>query len=106
MEFGGGSLQQCFHYLQMVRNNDFNLFDYGDKKTNIRMYGRETPPAYNLTEITAPVRLYYSKDDDTATMENAIRLQSQLPNHKSSYLVPIDDFLRLRVQPLCSESSL
>lgn len=56
------------------------------------MYGRETPPAYNLTQVTAPVHLYFSKDDDTATMKNAIRLQSQLPNHKSSYLVPIDDF--------------
>lgn len=89
---GGGSLRQCFHYLQMIRNGEFNLFDYDDKKTNMRMYGRETPPAYDLTQITAPASLYYSKDDDTATMQNVIRLRSQLPNLKSSYRVPMDGF--------------
>lgn len=92
MESDGGSLRQCFHYLQMVRNGEFNLFDYENEETNMRMYGQDTPPAYNLTQITAPVSLYYSKDDDTATMKNAIRLQYQLPNLKSSYRVPIDDF--------------
>lgn len=76
----------------MIRDGGFHLFDYDDKKTNMRMYGRETPPSYNLSQITAPVNLYFSKDDDTATMENAIRLRSQLSNHKSSYLVPIKDF--------------
>lgn len=56
------------------------------------MYGRSTPPLYNLTAITAPVNLYYSKGDDTATLEDAIDLRNQLPHIRSSYLVPIDDF--------------
>lgn len=56
------------------------------------MYGQYTPPAYNLTKITAPVTIYYSKDDDTATMQNAIKLRSQLPNFQTSYLVPSDGF--------------
>lgn len=60
---------------------------------NRQMYnGSDTPPPYNLEMITAPVNLYYSKGDDTATFENAIDLKSQLQNLRSAYLVPIDDF--------------
>lgn len=83
---------QMFHYAQMILNGDFSLFDYRDKKKNQEAYGRDTPPPYNLTAITAPINLYYSKNDDTAIIENAVKLQHQLPNVKSSYQIPIDDF--------------
>lgn len=76
----------------MIRNYDFSLFDYDSKLMNRLKYGQNSPPKYNLTEITAPVNLYYSKGDDTATMENAIKLQSLLPNLRSTYLVPAEDF--------------
>lgn len=76
----------------MIRNGDFNQFDYRDKKKNREVYGRDTPPPYNLSRITAPINLYYSKNDDTAIMENAVKLRYQLPNVKTSYMVPIADF--------------
>lgn len=76
----------------MIIKGEFSLFDYDDERTNQRRYGQSKPPLYNLTKITAPVNLYYSKGDDTATTENAIHLQKELPNLRSSYLVPIDDF--------------
>lgn len=76
----------------MILHEDFSLFDYDSKKKNRKVYGKDSPPSYNLTQITAPVHLYYSKGDVTATMENAITLQHQLPNLKSAYLVPVDDF--------------
>lgn len=83
---------QTFHYAQMILNGDFSQFDYRDKKKNHEVYGRDTPPPYNLTAITAPVNLYYSKNDDTAIMENAMILRKQLPNVRSSYRIPINDF--------------
>lgn len=76
----------------MILNGDFSQFDYRDKAKNREVYGRDTPPPYNLTAITAPVHLYYSKNDDTAIIENAIKLRQQLPNVKSSYRIPIGDF--------------
>lgn len=89
---GGGSLRQAFHFLQVIRSGEFNQFDYEDERTNMRMYGRKTPPAYNFTKITAPVSLYFSKDDDTGTMKDAIQLKSKLPNLKRFYRVRWEDF--------------
>lgn len=76
----------------MIKQGEFRLFDYDDPQMNQRRYGQPIPPLYNLKKVTAPVYLYYSKGDDTATTENAIHLQKELPNIRSSYLVPIDDF--------------
>lgn len=81
-----------FHYAQMIINGDFSQFDFRDKKKNQDAYGRDTPPPYNLKAITAPINLYYSRNDDTAIIENAVKLRHQLPNVKSSYLIPISDF--------------
>lgn len=88
----GASTRQVWHYLQMIRNGDFSQFDYEDKKMNLRMYGRDTPPPYNLTQITAPIHIYYSKDDDTSTIENTKKLFHQLHNIKSTHLVPVAGF--------------
>lgn len=76
----------------MIRNGDFSRFDYEDAEMNRRMYGRDTPPPYDLTQITAPINIYYSKDDDTATIENVDKLFYQLQHIKSKYLVPVADF--------------
>lgn len=89
---GGASVSQFVHYGQMIIYGDFSLFDYENAQMNRKMYGRDTPPPYNLTAITAPVNLYYSKNDDTATFENAKELESQLQNLKSSYFIQIEDF--------------
>lgn len=56
------------------------------------MYGSDTPPSYNLTQITAPINIYYSKDDDTATIENTQKLLTLLRSLKSTHLVPIAGF--------------
>lgn len=89
---GGASVSQFVHYGQMILYGDFSLFDFENARMNRQMYGRDTPPAYNLTAITAPVNLYYSDNDDTATSENAIELESQLQNLKSSYFIQNKDF--------------
>lgn len=76
----------------MIRGGEFNQFDYESVRMNKKMYGRPTPPPYDLSKITAPINIYYSKDDETATAENAVKLFPQLQNLKSTFLVPIEDF--------------
>lgn len=88
----GVSVRQCLHYLQMIRNGEFNQFDYENARMNREIYGTNSPPPYDLTKITAPVNIYYSKDDDTATIQNAVKLFPKLKNLKSTYMVPLDDF--------------
>lgn len=56
------------------------------------MYGSDTPPAYNLSQVTVPINLYYSKDDSTVPLENVVELQTQIRNLKSSIIIPINDF--------------
>lgn len=88
----GASTKQGLHYLQFMRSKEFHQFDYDNRWTNKRIYGRDTPPPYNLTKITAPINLYYSKDDNMVAAENIIELKSHLKSVKSSYIIPIDDF--------------
>lgn len=85
-------MRTCFHYIQLIRNGGFRQFDYENKKINRQVYGRDTPPEYNLTLVTTPVNIFHSKDDDTAIYENVIALESQLPNVKSRYVIPVPDF--------------
>lgn len=86
------SLRTAFHYLQLVRNGGFRQFDYDSKRKNRQIYGRDTPPEYNLSAITVPVNIFHSKDDDTAIFENVLQLESQLPNVKSRNVVSIPDY--------------
>lgn len=88
----GVSFKQGVHYIQSVRAGGFQQFDFDSKKINQKIYGSDTPPAYDLSKITVPVNLFYSKNDDTASLKDVMLLQSQLQNSKLSYLVPIDDF--------------
>lgn len=88
----GASVRQSLHYLQFIRSGGFNQFDYDNKRMNQRMYGSDTPPPYNFSQITTPISLYYSKDDNLVAAENIIELQSQLKSLKSAYVVPIEDF--------------
>lgn len=59
---------------------------------NKKMYGSDKPPKYPLKKVSAPVNLYYSKDDNTGTLDNVMRLQSELPNVQLSYMVPVESF--------------
>ena len=40
--------------------------DWGEKM-NMVEYGQPTPPPYNLTQVTAPVVLYWGENDWLAT---------------------------------------
>lgn len=58
----------------------------------MEVYGQEEPPAYNLTQVTAPTFFHYSFGDETATVQNAMTLKARLPNLVGESVVPRDDF--------------
>lgn len=78
-----------------MRSNEFRKFDYDDVRKNEEIYGQKEPPAYNLTQVTAPIFFHYSIGDETATAENALTLRSRLSNMVGSYIVPRTDFAHI-----------
>lgn len=80
------------HFGQMIINGGFDQFNYDSRIANYQKYRRFTPPPYDLSKISAPINLYYSKGDDVGTYANALKLESQLSNVRSSNLCPVDDF--------------
>lgn len=85
-------MRQALHFLQIIRSGVFRQFDFENKRINRKVYGSDAPPAYNLAKVTAPVNLYHSKDDNTAVIDDVMRLRAILPNVKSIYRIQADDF--------------
>lgn len=62
------AMKQFIHFGQLVKNGGFSFFDYGDSK-NLKMYGSNIPPEYNLSNIICPVAIYSSKNDGVVPLE-------------------------------------
>lgn len=58
----GASTKQMLHYSQEIQSAKFRQYDFGIIQ-NLEKYGQLTPPNYDLTKITAPTFLLYSKND-------------------------------------------
>lgn len=67
------------HYGQLIRSHRFCQYDHG-KDRNLQIYGRPTPPEYNLKNCTAKVALVYADADTLAAAEDVKRLPKKLPN--------------------------
>ncbi|XP_050072240.1 lipase 1-like [Anopheles maculipalpis] len=76
----GASSKQLLHFAQLNLSGRFQQFDYERKEQNLAHYGRENPPSYNLTTVTAPVVIFYGLNDWMVDPANVIRLANELPN--------------------------
>lgn len=85
-------MRQGIHYVQLMRDDGFRQFDYDKPQLNKKHYGTPIPPDYDLKNVKTPVNLLISSNDETAILENALKLKSHLPNVKQTYIVPVDDF--------------
>lgn len=56
------SMKSIGHYMQQIENGRFSYYDYGNEK-NLKLYGSEHAPDYNLTAISVPVALIYGQND-------------------------------------------
>lgn len=88
----GVSLRQGIHYVQLMRDGGFRQFDYDKPKLNKQHYGTPIPPDYDLKNVKTPVNLLISTNDEIAILENVLKLKSQLPNVRQTYIVPVDGF--------------
>jgi len=58
---GGWATCPC-SLLWCSTGEEFRRFDYGSKG-NLQRYGQEEPPTYDLSQVKAPVYLYYADND-------------------------------------------
>lgn len=58
----GSSTHTIIHFLQLMKSGKFRRFDFG-KGRNMKIYGNEQPPDYDLSQVTAKVALFYGQND-------------------------------------------
>lgn len=68
-----GSVKQFLHYKQIIETNRFEMYDYGAE--NLKIYGRSTPPEYDLKKVVTPAYIYYGEYDGFLTMKVCIMFQ-------------------------------
>lgn len=78
----------------MINSGRWAQFDFGPLQ-NVRRYGRLKSPDYSLRNVTAPVALYYSDQDELAASKDVERLARELPNLVISFKVQDDTFNHL-----------
>uniref|UniRef100_A0A6P7FGR5 Uncharacterized protein LOC114329263 n=1 Tax=Diabrotica virgifera virgifera TaxID=50390 RepID=A0A6P7FGR5_DIAVI len=74
----GISSKMAIHYGQEIISGKFRRYDY--QLGNYEKYNSLFPPDYNLSAITAPIVLYYSKNDYMVGVKDVERLSKELPN--------------------------
>lgn len=75
----GASVEQLLHYGQEIHSGRFCQYDFGPI-VNVAIYNSTIPPSYDVTKITAPLYLFYSKVDDITVFEDTEKLRNQLVN--------------------------
>ncbi|CAG4991878.1 unnamed protein product [Colias eurytheme] len=72
-------LKDLYHYAQVSSRDSFSQFDYG-KEENLKHYGTELPPDFDLSKVSMPVALICAKNDKLSTLADVAKLREALPN--------------------------
>lgn len=75
----GTSVHNMARYGQSMKRRDFAKFDYG-KDHNLKLYGSEEPPKYNLSAVSVPVVTLYGRNDGLVDVKDVKWLMRKLPN--------------------------
>lgn len=59
---GHAALKVLIHYDQLYKSGRFGYYNYG-KSGNLAKYGQDKPPDYSITNIRAPLAVYYAPHD-------------------------------------------
>uniref|UniRef100_A0A182N6M1 Lipase 3 n=1 Tax=Anopheles dirus TaxID=7168 RepID=A0A182N6M1_9DIPT len=90
----GASVKQLLHFAQLQRTGQFRQFDYG-RRNNTERYSHWKPPAYNVSAITAPITIFYARNDWLVDPRDAERFAKQLPLPPTMHLVEDEHFNHL-----------
>lgn len=75
---------QIMHYIQLYSSGRFCRFDFGPDE-NLLRYGQESPPDYELANVTVPIVFFYSSNDWLSDVVDISLLYSALPNVYNTY---------------------
>ncbi|KAJ8727854.1 hypothetical protein PYW08_016239 [Mythimna loreyi] len=90
----GTSWKTAVHFSQEILSGKFQKFDYGFLN-NWRVYGAGSPPEYDLSKVTAPIKLFWSKNDLLSSEKDVRELYNKLPSKPEMFLVPDEKFNHL-----------
>lgn len=93
-QYAGSAFKQVVHFGHLTRYKRFCRYDYGKQK-NLEIYGTETPPNYNLTNVVVPIAYYYGKADSICVLEDQINSVKLFPNIVDDYLLPYEKFTHM-----------
>ncbi|KAL3288935.1 hypothetical protein HHI36_003379 [Cryptolaemus montrouzieri] len=88
------SWRQVIHYSQVVKSDVFSNYDHG-KSRNKEKYGTESLSAYDLSRVSAPVALFYGKNDLNYHEDDVNTLAGKLGNVVLKHAVDLDLFNHL-----------
>lgn len=83
----GTSYKNMIHIGQVLKTGKFRKFDFGAQR-NLAVYGQESPPAYDLRQVSAPVALFWSEADALVPAEDVASLRKEIPNLVLDFRVP------------------
>lgn len=74
----GTSVMNMEHWKQLLDHGTFQSFDYGSTRENIAHYGQPYPPAWDLSKIRVPIRLFAGSSDLLADLTDVNYLWNSL----------------------------
>ncbi|XP_062540108.1 lipase 3-like [Armigeres subalbatus] len=90
----GASVRQLMHFAQVARTGHFRQYDHG-RKENLQTYSHWKPPMYNLTASSAPVLIYYGRNDWMVHPRDVQEFYKMLPRVVAANLVADKKFNHL-----------
>merc|ERR550519_983953 len=76
----GASTRTLLHYAQEINSGRFEGYDWGSKQKNEQHHGTETPPVYDLKDVTTPLAIHWGDNDWLAAPSDLIRVIMDIPN--------------------------
>ena len=73
------SFYTVLHYGQNITNKYFHAYDWYDRAENIKRYGSQKAPTYQLSRVDVPVALFWSPKDTLSSREDMRRIVRELP---------------------------
>ena len=72
----GAGWRTLIHYGQIIAKGKFQRFDFG-KSENLKKYGQEVPPEYDLSKIKVPTALFTGDIDTLADQKDVKWLKEE-----------------------------
>ncbi len=89
------SSKAVIHFFQIMKAKRFQMYDYGKLQNNVRYKGLTVPPAYNITRVSTPVTMFYTKNDVYATKKDMKRCANELGNLEELILIKNEKFTHI-----------